>query len=309
MNQDAIDYARSQADGADNIAPTTMQGQQAWQYAQSDNFFSPEERAAVLQKQLEPYRDEIQTKLTQIGYSPERLSMYPQVAEALYSGQQTSLMSVWIADNTQISGRLRIVMTDSGPDIRITPVEQSLTIPDQVQGVKLSKAEKQELREEGAITRPVWILDKGEYVPTFVRVDQQTNTLELWQLKPEQLPTKLMGIDLNRDQQLQLIGGHQIRLSGLIDNQGEPFNATVSVSAVRRSLEFTDLSRRDVAILPDGEYRQQLAQNNQGAKTDLVQSREQAIGTPLITNRQSEDVGSLVASGQNEEQRPIKLHR
>lgn len=294
MEQIATNYARSQADGHDNLAPTTMQGKQAWQFAQTDNFFSPEEAAAVLRKQLEPYRPQLEAKLSQIGFPPDHLANHPHLGEALFSGQPTGLMNVRITPEVKLEGRLRIVMTEEGPDIRITPVKPALTIPDQVAGIKLSNVEKQQLAQEGALPRPFLIADKGEYVPTYLRVDAQTNTVELWRVRAEQLPTKLLGVDLTKDQQLQLVNGHPVRLSGLLDKQGEAFSATVSISPTRQQFQFANVDRVDLALRPDNEHRTQLAHNNEGAKTDLTRSQETAIGAAVLTNNQRETVQKLL---------------
>lgn len=310
MEQAATTYAKIQADGYDNIAPTTLQGQQAWQYAQSDNFLSSEEASAVIQKQLEPHRAQIEAKLTQLGYPPEHLAKHPHLEDALFSGQQTSLMKVRVTQELKMEGRLRVVMTEDGPDIRITPTKSALTIPDRIAGILLSNADKEQLALEGALLRPYLIADKGEYIPTYLRVDPQTNTVELWRVRAEQLPTKLLGIDLTNDQQLQLVNGYPVRLRGLIDQQGETFNATVSISPARQQLQFTDFSRLDVVLKPDQQYRTQLAHNNEGAKTDLTRSQETAVGTPILSNSQLETVQKLL-EGKQEQQATVhkmKVH-
>lgn len=290
----SLSYAQSQADAYDNIAPTPLQGQQAWQYAQSDNFFSPEEQTAVLQKQLEAYRPQIEAKLTQIGYPPETLARYPDFENALFSGHKTSPVTVLLSPELEMKGRLRIVMTETGPDVRLTPVQQSLTIPDELDGVRLSKGEKQQLIQEGVLPRPFMVADKGDYVPTYLRIDEQTNTVEMWRLRPENLPTKLMGIDLTRDQQLQLANGHAVRLSGLLDQQGEAFTATVSISAAQKEIQFSDVSRLGVSLKPDASSREQLALNNEGAKTDLTRSQEVASGSVTVSNQQREVMQQLL---------------
>jgi len=296
MGNQSLSYAQTQADGYDNIAPTSLQGQQAWQYAQSDNFFSPEEQAAVLRRELEPYRNQIEAKLTQIGWSPEQLAKYPAIEAALFSGRQTHPLEVSVSPELKMVGSLRIVMTDSGPDIRLIPTQPRLAIPDEVEGVRLSKGEKQILAMEGALSRPIMMAHKGDYVPTYLRVDDQTNTIELWRLRPEMLPTKLMGIDLTKDQQLQLANGHAVRLCGLLDKQGEPFNATVSVNASQKELQFSDLSRLSIGLKPDSENRQQLALNNEGAKTDLTRSQEVSTGQITVNNQQREVMQQLLES-------------
>ncbi|GAB2547141.1 DUF3945 domain-containing protein [Spirosoma aerophilum] len=294
MNADQSNYARSQADGLDNIAPTGLQGQQAWQYAKSDNFFSPEEQAAVMRQQLEPYRQDLEKKLAAVGWSPDQMDKNPSVREDLFSGKQTVPLEVWVTPELKMNGTLRIMMTENGPDIRITPIQPTLALPKNVEGVHLSKSEQAQLTQDGALPRPFLMPEKGEYVPTYLRVNPLTNTVELWRVKAEQLPTRLMGIDLTKDQQMQIAHGHPVRLSGLLDSQGEPFDATVSISASKQSLQFADLSRLDIGLKPGTEFRQQLAQNNEGAKTDLNRSREMAVGSPVISNQQSEAIKELL---------------
>lgn len=307
MNTDQNNYARSQADGLDNIAPTTVQGERAWQYAKSDNFFSPEEQTDVLRQQIEPYRAQIESKLAAVGWAPEHLAKLPAIRDALFSGQQTVPLEICLTPTVKLNGSLRIVMTEAGPDIRITPSRSTLLIPEDIDGVRLSKAEQQQLYQDKALPRPFLMPDKGEYIPTYIRADVDTNTVELWRVRPEQLPTKLLGIDLTKDQQMQLAYGHPVRLSGLLDQQGEPFNATVNISASGQSLQFGDLSRLDVSLKPTGESRQQVAQNNEGAKTDINLSREASIGAPAVSHRQSEAIKELLEM--EPQNKSPKLHR
>jgi hypothetical protein len=290
----SLQYAQTQADGYDNLAPTPLQAKQAWQYAQIDNFFSPEEASAVLRQQLEPYRAQLEAKLSQIGYPPEHLAKHPHIEEALFSGQRTPTMSVFVSPDVKMDGRLRIVMSDDGPVVCITPAQRQLTIPNEVAGIRLSKGEKQQLATEGALPRPFLLADQGDYVPTYLHVDSMTNTVELWRVRPELLPTKLLNIDLTKDQQLQLANGHAVRLSGLLDKQGESFNATVSLSATQKELQFSDFSRLGVTLKPDAENRQQLAINNEGAKTDLTRSQEITSGATTVSNFQREMMQELL---------------
>jgi hypothetical protein len=309
MEQNQINYARTLADGYDNIAPTPIQGEHAWQYAQSDNFFSPEERADVLRRELAPHRAKIEAQLAEVGYPPESLTKFPKFASDLYSGQQTQVVTLLVGSDIELKGRLRVVMTADGPDIRITPVQPGLSIPKEAGSIQLSKAEQQQLSQQGALPRPFMLPDNGSYTPTYLRVDPLTETVELWRIKPEQLPTKLLGIDLTKDQQLQLVNGHSVRLSGLLDKQGEPFNATVSISPARQAIQFTDFNRLNVALRPDNEYRQQVTQNNDGAKTDLIRSRETALGSTTPSHHQNEMATGLAANDPGDQEKSMKMRR
>lgn len=297
----SLDYARTQADGLDNIAPTTLQGQQAWQYAQSDNFLSPEEAAAVMRAQLEPHRQQLLQTLSEVGYSAGNLAKYPDIEQALFSGQSTKPLTILVGPEVTMRGTLRIVLTPEGPDIRITPTQRELTIPNAINGVQLSKQEQRTLTDTGELSRPVLMAENGNYLPTYLRVDKDTNKVELWRVKTEDMPTKLLGIDLTKDQQQMLATGNPVRLAGLLDRQGEPFNATVSLSPAKQSLTLTDFNRLDVVFRPDNAFRNQVTQNNEGAKTDVTQGREVASKTTTATNKQSESLlDKLIKTETNE---------
>lgn len=307
MEQSTINYARTQADGLDNVAPTVSQGQAAWQYAQSDNFLSPEEQAAVMRRELEPFRSQLEAKLAQIGWGPDHLATHPTIEAALFSGQQTVPLEFCLTHELKMNGCLRIMMTDNGPDIRVTPLQQTLEIPQEIGGIRLSKTEQQQLFQEGALPRPFLVPENGTFVPTFLRVDSNTNTVEFWRVKAEHLPTKLMGIDLTKDQQLQLVSGHAVRLTGLVDRQGETFDATVSISAARQQLQFSDVNRLDMTVKPDNRYTQQVAHNNEGTRTDQTRSQETAIGSPIMSNSQRETVEKLLEGKPNQQPTGNKL--
>lgn len=297
-------YARTQADGLDNIAPTALQGKQAWQYAKSDNFFSPEEQAAVLRKELETQRPDIMNKLSQIGYTEDFLKKHPKVEQDLFAGKQTDPLYVNLTPEINMLGRLRIVSTEQGPELRITPAHPKPQIPDEVGGFKLSNLDKKQLLEEGAVSRPYMIPDKGTFTPTYLRIDPATNTPELYKVKPEQMPSVLLGIDLTKDQQQQLASGYPVRLAGLRDSQNEPFNATVSLSPAQKNLQFGDISRQSLAIRPDAENSRQVVQNNEGGKTDQTKGQEQRTGLPAATNNQSEAVRQLLGTKNEAEVSP-----
>lgn len=247
--------------------------------------------------------------MAQLGYEPEHLAKLPKLEADLFSGRQTELTNVFIAPDVKMSGRLRIVLGAEGPEIRFTPMQPTLTIPNEVAGVALSRQERTQLAQEGALPRPLLMAEKGEMIPTYLRIDPLTNTVELWRIKAEQMPNKLLGIDLTKDQQLQLVSGHAVRLSGLLDKQGEPFNATVSISPARQTLEFSDVNRIDLAVKPDREFRQQVAHNNEGAKTDLTRSREEAIGSPAINQQQAEVIGKLLSVDSPQQENSHKIRR
>lgn len=290
-------YARILADGLDNIAPTPQQAAAATQYAVTDGFLSSEEQSAVLRRQIEPDRPLLQSKLAEVGITKEYLAANPDVEKALFSGQPTPVVTIKLPNDLELNGRLRIALTNQGPQLKITPVMPELSIPDKVGDLQLTKQERDDLQQKGYVDKPLQLPENGNYVSTYLRVDKETNTVDLWKVRPEMMPTKLLGVDLTRDQQLQLVTGYPVRIGGLKDQQGEPFDATVKVSVGKQGLEFSDLSRQDIAITPSEKHRNQVAHNNEGAKTDQVHSLEEKLGGVLVS--------SNAVSGKNETLRQL----
>jgi virulence-associated protein VagC len=295
-------YARSQADGLDNIAPSPKQAAAASQYAVTDGFISSEEQSAVLRQEIEADRPLLQNKLNEIGITKAYLKANPAVEKALFSGQPTSVVTVQLPNDLLLNGRLRIAVTDQGTQLKITPVMPGLTIPDKVGDLQLTQQEREDLLQSGYVERPIQMPENGQYVSAFLRVDKETNTVDAWKVKPEMLPTKLLGIDLTRDQQLQLVCGYPVQLSGLKDQQGESFDATVKVSVSKQGLEFSNLSRQDVVFKPVEKHQHQVAQNNEGAKTDLIRSREEKTGINTTANAQNETLKRLLMDDQTPNQ-------
>lgn len=290
MENQLKNFARAEGDNLSHNAPTPAQGKKAGEYAQSDNFLSPEERTAILKKDIEANRPALETRLAQIGYTSEFLNKHPKVEEALFSGKPTQVLDINVSQTIQMSGRLRIAMTENGPELRFTPQLSKPLIPDEIRGLQLSSFDKQKLEKEGALDRPFMIPGKDGLTANYLRLDRETNTLELWKVKPEQLPSKLLGIDLTRDQQLQLVSGHPLRLTGLLDKQNEPFSATVSLSGATKGFQFANVDRQEISLKPDAGYKQQVAQNNEGAKTDQTRGQEIRTGQTTTTNNDQQEL-------------------
>ncbi|GAA4464806.1 hypothetical protein GCM10023189_44570 [Nibrella saemangeumensis] len=298
MNENA--YARTQADGLDNIAPTPLQAGQAWQYAVTDGFVSAEEASAVLRRQLEADRSVIEKQLANVGITKEVLTANPDLEKVLFSGQRTELVTIRLSDDLELTGRLRLVITPSGPDLRITPYYPNLTIPEKVEGYQVTPLEKEELTQYGATQRPMMLLEpNGSYVPAYLRVDPLTNTVDLWRVREDQMPRKLMGVDLTRDQQLSLAGGFPVKLEGLKDGQGESYTATVSLSVAQKALHLSEVTPQ---INPDQKHKEQLAQNNHGAKTDQTRHLESEAGHTTVSNAQKETIQRLMNTDTNTQQ-------
>lgn len=277
------DFARTQADGFDNIAPTDQQAAAASHYAVTDGFLSPSEQEAIL-RQIATERPLLLKKLDEVGIDKIYLAMNPEVEQTLFSGRPTPVVTIILPNELELRGRLRIASTEQGPQLRITPVHSALVIPDKVGGLKLTDQERIDLQQKGFVDKAIQLPENGGFVAGFLRVDKETNTVDVWRVQPETLPKKLLGIDLTRNQQIALVCGHPIKLSGLMDRQGEPFDATVSISPGKQGIQFDDISRPDVALQPDHKYKQQIAQNNDGAKTDQTRGLEERSGVTVVTS-------------------------
>lgn len=304
------EYARTQADGLDNIAPTAQQGAAAWQYAITDGFLSSDEQAAMLRQQIEQARPDLEAKLVAVGIDRAFLDKYPKVEQDLFSGQRSDLIIINLPQGIRLTGSLRIAVTETGPEVRITPYQPALNIPAQVKGFPVTEEQKKELMRDGSTSRPTMVPDNGSYVPVYLRVDPLTNTVDLWKVKPEMMPTKLMGIDLTKAQQMQLAAGHPVKLDGLKDSQGETYQGTVSISASKQSLQFSDVSRQDMSIEPVEKHEEQLAQNSHGAKTDATRHAEVISGQTGVSKAQTESIKRLIEGRDDKkEQKPSKGNR
>ncbi|MFD1140818.1 DUF3945 domain-containing protein [Larkinella insperata] len=292
-------FARSQAEAIDNLAPTQQQAAAATQYAITDGYLASAEQEAII-KQISAERAQLQKKLDEVGITREFLAANPDVEKALASGKATSVLILELPNDLQLQGRLRIAITEQGPQLRVTPVHETLLIPDRVGDIRLTQQEREELKEKGFVHQAIQMPEKGGFVAGFLRVDKETNTVDVWRVNPETLPSKLLGIDLTRDQQIALACGHAVKLSGLKDQKGEPYDATVSLNVSRQSLQFSDLSRPGVSITTEDKFKPQLALNNEGAKTDQVHGLEQKTGHTITSNAQQNTIKQSTPEDDNQ---------
>ena len=160
------EYARTQADGLDNIAPTQTQAAAASQYAVTDNFLSSSEQEAVL-RQIATERPVLQKKLDEVGITRDYLAVNPDVERALFSGKSTPVLTIDLPNDLKLEGRLRIAITENGPQLRITPVRSELSIPDKVGELKLTQQERSELEQNGYVDRSITIPENGGFVSGF----------------------------------------------------------------------------------------------------------------------------------------------
>jgi hypothetical protein len=303
----AKDYARSQADGLDNIALTQQQAAAASQYAVTDGFLSSEEQDAVLRRQIAPERQVLQAKLDEVGITREYLATHPEVEHALFSGKSTPVITIYLPNDLQLQCRLRIAVTDQGPQIRITPVHPELALPEKVGGLQLTQQEQEDLRQKGFVDKAIQLAENGGFAAGFLRVDKGTNTVDVWRVQPETMPTKLLGIDLTRDQQIALVCGYPVKLSGLKDQQGGSYDATFTVNVAKQGIQLSDLSRPDVSLRPDEKFKSQLAVNNEGAKTDQIRGLEEKSGQAINSDTQKETVKNTVTDDEQGKQTGKKL--
>ncbi|MFC5410706.1 DUF3945 domain-containing protein [Larkinella bovis] len=293
-------YARTQAEAIDNLAPTQQQAAAATQYAITDGYLNSAEQEAII-KQIGAERPQFQKKLDEVGITKEFLAANPDVEKALFHGRSTPVLTLELPNDLQLQGRLRIAITEQGPQLRVTPVHENLLIPDKVGDIRLTQQERDELKEKGFVNQAIQMPEKGGFVAGFLRVDKETNTVDVWRVNPETLPSKLLGIDLTRDQQIALACGHPVKLSGLKDQKGEPYDATVSINVGKQSLQFSDLSRSGVSIKTEDKFKPQLALNNEGAKTDQTLGLEQKTGHTINSNAQQEAIKQSTPDDGNEQ--------
>ena len=301
-------FAQTQANSLDNIAPTTLQAKMAREYSLTDHFLNMEEQSTVLQREIDGDRPLIKTKLHEIGISPALLATRPEIEKALFSGRSTPVLSIQLPNDLAMQGRLRVEMTEHGARLRVTPVLGELKIPDKVGDLPLTPQEKQDLQQQGFLERPLQVSQNGSFVPAYLRVDSETNTVSSWKVRPDMLPNQLFGIQLTREQQLQLAAGYSVQLIGLKDPQGDYFEATVAVSVEKQGLRITSTKPMKLQVRPGENPEQQLIKPTDQTGKNPVRKPNETSVTPSVDSTPNEKLTRLLSAEEElPQQHRIKL--
>jgi hypothetical protein len=109
------------------------------------------------------------------------------------------------------------------------------------------------------------------------------------------IPSKLLGVELSKEQQSQLRENKTIYVTGMKDKAGEPFNAYIKVNAEKEKLDFykwnPDKAKKQGAeVTPGNNSKTQVAVNSEGKTNEATRDVKEPLkqGQAQPTQRQQE---------------------
>lgn len=201
-----------------------------------------------------------------------------------------------------------------------------IRIPDEIKGVRLDEQQKKDLSKGKAIYLEGMTSKNGREFDATVQINadrrglefkfDNTNRLEKEQ-KQEQaanqqfrIPTKLLGVELSKEQQEQLRESKTIYVTGMTDKKGEPFNAYVKVNAEKGKLDFFKWNPdKAQKVTPDNASKTQVAVNSEGktneATKDIKEPLKQGQTNPSEKQQEKQEENNQ-QSIEAKEQQPKK---
>ncbi len=150
-------------------------------------------------------------------------------------------------------------------------------------GHQFTDEDKKNLRETGNMGRIVDVknYNTGEFVPSFISIDKQTNELVSMKASSLKLPDEIKGVKLDEKQKAALMEGKAVFLENMISAKNKPFSAFVQVNAEKRSLEF---------IFPEKEQKQtqQQGQQQRNGQPEGVRIPKSLAGVELSDKQQAD---------------------
>lgn len=212
--------------------------------------------------------EQVEKQLAKYGITKEKLEQSGGLTDFL-NGRRTGVIRferTWEAKTAELTGKLYLVNTpDKGLRVHFQTVKQTLTIPETYLGYAFDAADRQNLHRRGELGKLVDLRDKvsGQVFRGYVGVDRDTNSLTVLRRDRLTIPATLKGVTLTPEQQAGLEAGQAVRLTGLTDRDGKPFDAYVQVSASKRALSF--------ARIPEQKQAQRVSETQ--AKPDATGAR------------------------------------
>lgn len=179
-----------------------------------------------------------------------------------------------------------------------------IKIPNEVKGVALNDGQKKDLSEGKVVYLEGMTSKNGKEFNATVRIDADKRSLEFKfdntnKLSQEQqqsnkqnqsqaqeqkfrIPTKLLGVELSKEQQQNLRENKTIYVTGMLDKKGEPFNAYIKVNAEKEKLDFfkwnPDRAKKQGAeVTPDNNSKTQVAVNSEGKTNEATKKNEEPL--------------------------------
>lgn len=185
-----------------------------------------------------------------------------------------------------------------------------IKIPNEIKGVQLTDENKKLLSEGKSIYVEGMTAKSGKSFNATLQVnadtksiafrfDQQTRQQAKEHSKPQNqtqskevfIPSRLLGADINKEQQKDLKEHKTIYVEGMTDRKGELFNAYVKVNTKKQKLDFYP-SNPDKAknITPDNTSKTQVAVNSEGKTNEATKNVKEPLkqGQTQPTSQQTQ---------------------
>lgn len=186
-----------------------------------------------------------------------------------------------------------------------------IKIPTEIKGITLNDEQKKNLAEGKAVYLEGMTAKNGNTFNATVQINadrrglefkfdnnyklsqeqQQNNKSEILQEKNFHIPTKLLGVELSKEQQDKLKEHKTIYVSGMLDKKGEAFNAYVKVNTEKEKLDFFKWNPDKVQkVTPDNNSKTQVAVNSEGKTHEATKKNEEPLkqGQTQPTEKQQE---------------------
>lgn len=190
-----------------------------------------------------------------------------------------------------------------------------IKIPNEIKGVALNEPQKKDLAEGKGVYLEGMTGKNGKEFNATVQINadrrglefkfdntnklsqdqQQSNTNKQDQSQQQEkkfrIPTKLLGVELSKEQQDKLKENKTIYVTGMLDKKGEPFNAYIKVNVEKEKLDFFKWNPdKAQKITPDNNSKTQVAVNSEGKTNEATKKNEEPLkqGQTQPTEKQQE---------------------
>jgi hypothetical protein len=160
-----------------------------------------------------------------------------------------------------------------------------INIPDEIKGVRLDNKQKLELQEGKAVLVENMTARSGKEFSAHLQVNAEKRGLEFIfnnQVQNQQndlrIPSKLGGVNLSKQQQVDLKAEKTIYVEGLTDKKGQQYNAYIRVNPEKGKLDFFKWNPdKAQEKTPDNAHRTQEAVNSQGKTNEATKNIKEPL--------------------------------
>jgi hypothetical protein len=187
-----------------------------------------------------------------------------------------------------------------------------IKIPDELKGVKLSEQQKQELREGKGVYLENMLSKNLKPFSATVQVNADKRGLEFHfpdtqrqaqnqneRIRQGETPETFRKVKLSEDQKASLKDGYTVYVSGMKDKQGRNYSGYMTLNKEQGKIDFMFPGQYKEALksglaVPDNRHRVQVANNNDGAKTEVNRKVDEPMkkGQSVPTEKQNEKLSN-----------------